>query len=533
MNGKFFELKKEKQDRMINAALKVFAVNGYRHASTDDIVKEAGISKGLLFHYFDNKLGAYQFVYDYSVRYMSLELSTFVGIRERDVFEVMKLIQTARLDAMKEYPYMQQFLARSTYEDVNEVLLYVGQKKDILENAYQDVYRRINFAALPQGTDGRLLFQLMDHAAEGLIMEHFRDYDYVNQTVHSNYTYHLKQRVPPHAGFPLYNEGDYNTYAVERFPDSVVFSVNGQRTFCYPRYHKGDEGQFPFSNYDYYLILDAQVGCDGSPSIDMSKLPVALRIDYVRYYELDTKSDMIPEPKDFQQPKAKKKKLRKIVYDQETHYENPDEYHLVVKCGKATISGNRNWAKSTLMQLKDENGRIANLEVHDYAACPYRGITLDAQKCRLSAEEMTSLLDLMALYKLNYFQWDGEGGFTAEEIDKLREHARDCGINMVEDISHIPDVSLLNLRDDEQVSAMNQVFLNKAVGNGAFLYLDSFEADDVVTLMAFAERYWRGGDAGAVEDGVVSPAASSLANFMEKAKIHCSDLNIKTASDDF
>ena len=38
MNSKFFELKKEKQDRMINAALKVFAVNGYRHASTDDVV---------------------------------------------------------------------------------------------------------------------------------------------------------------------------------------------------------------------------------------------------------------------------------------------------------------------------------------------------------------------------------------------------------------------------------------------------------------------------------------------------------------
>ena len=52
MNEKFFDLKKEKQDRMINAALKVFALNGYRHASTDDIVREAAISKGLLFHYF-------------------------------------------------------------------------------------------------------------------------------------------------------------------------------------------------------------------------------------------------------------------------------------------------------------------------------------------------------------------------------------------------------------------------------------------------------------------------------------------------
>ena len=45
MNEKFFDLKKEKQDRMINAALKVFAENGFRRASTDEMVKEAGISK--------------------------------------------------------------------------------------------------------------------------------------------------------------------------------------------------------------------------------------------------------------------------------------------------------------------------------------------------------------------------------------------------------------------------------------------------------------------------------------------------------
>lgn len=52
MNNKFFDAAKEKQDRIINAALQVFAVNGYRHASTDEIVRIAGISKGLLFHYF-------------------------------------------------------------------------------------------------------------------------------------------------------------------------------------------------------------------------------------------------------------------------------------------------------------------------------------------------------------------------------------------------------------------------------------------------------------------------------------------------
>ena len=86
MNEKIFKLKKEKQDRMINAALKIFAVNGYQKASTDDIVKEAGISKGLLFHYFGSKAGVYTFMYEYSSRFMTMELERAVSLREKDLF---------------------------------------------------------------------------------------------------------------------------------------------------------------------------------------------------------------------------------------------------------------------------------------------------------------------------------------------------------------------------------------------------------------------------------------------------------------
>lgn len=175
MNGKFFDLKKEKQNRMINAALKVFAINGYRHASTDDIVKEAGISKGLLFHYFGSKFGVYQFVYDYSVRYMTLELSTCVSSTARDLFEILKQTQTARMNAVRGYPYMQQFLARSLTEDTGEILLAIAQKRDILENAYQEIYSRIDYDVLPYGINGNELHRMLEHAAEGLLAEHFAD----------------------------------------------------------------------------------------------------------------------------------------------------------------------------------------------------------------------------------------------------------------------------------------------------------------------------------------------------------------------
>ena len=93
MNEKFFDLKQEKQDRMINAALKIFAKNGYKHASTDEIVAEASISKGLLFHYFGSKQGLYDFLYDYSVRFLMLETKSLVPETETDYFRIMKLLE--------------------------------------------------------------------------------------------------------------------------------------------------------------------------------------------------------------------------------------------------------------------------------------------------------------------------------------------------------------------------------------------------------------------------------------------------------
>ena len=173
MNAKFFDLKKEKQDRMINAALKVFALNGYRHASTDDIVKEAGISKGLLFHYFENKAGIYEFVYEYSVRYMLLELSTKVSRRESDLFEVMKQVEMARMDAMKGYPYMQYFLNVCEHEEVSEALIAIEDKKEILDAEYERIQEQISYENL--AADGVKVQKMMELTVEGLLYEKVRE----------------------------------------------------------------------------------------------------------------------------------------------------------------------------------------------------------------------------------------------------------------------------------------------------------------------------------------------------------------------
>lgn len=173
MNEKFFDLKKEKQDRMINAALKLFAMNGYGHASTDDIVREAGISKGLLFHYFISKLGLYSFVYDYSVRYMMLELSTGVSAKETDYFELLGQMKQAQLQVMKNYPYMLQFLNKSKEENVSEALVETEDKRNILSGYYSEVLERADLSKFRKETDIKRLTKIIDYTVEGLMKEHF------------------------------------------------------------------------------------------------------------------------------------------------------------------------------------------------------------------------------------------------------------------------------------------------------------------------------------------------------------------------
>lgn len=168
MNDKFFDLKKEKQDRMINAALKVFAFQGYKHASTDEIVKEAGISKGLLFHYFGSKIGTYEFVYEYSVRYMLLEL-TAVDKEETDFYRILAGIEDAKLQALRNYPYMQQFLIRAAKEEDMEAVSVIAEKRDEYHARYKEFLSAADWTKLAEGIDVDKLLRIIDYTVRGIM----------------------------------------------------------------------------------------------------------------------------------------------------------------------------------------------------------------------------------------------------------------------------------------------------------------------------------------------------------------------------
>lgn len=151
MEEKFFDLKKEKQDRIFNAAMEIFAVNGYDNGSTQEIVKKAGISKGLLFHYFETKKELYYFLYDYCFRVLQLEVRSSSPATGEDYFDLVYRLVDIETTIMGHYPYMIAFLEKGAevkdpeldkmqdmYADYRKLLSDYLEKADI-ENLRPEV----------------------------------------------------------------------------------------------------------------------------------------------------------------------------------------------------------------------------------------------------------------------------------------------------------------------------------------------------------------------------------------------------------
>lgn len=116
------------------------------------------------------------------------------------------------------------------------------------------------------------------------IMEHLNYDNIVYQTIHTYYSYTLGIKDPVSGGTNKINKDDYNIYALELHPDKLVFFVNDNHTFTYPRIETDKEGQFPFDN-DFYLLIDMQLGGSWVGSVDPKELPVEMHIDWVRFYK--------------------------------------------------------------------------------------------------------------------------------------------------------------------------------------------------------------------------------------------------------
>ncbi|GMQ64516.1 TetR/AcrR family transcriptional regulator [Vallitalea maricola] len=132
----FNKIKKEKQYKIINSAMEEFGKYGYEKASTNNIVSNANISKGLLFHYFGSKQGLFDFLINYSFEVMIKEINEKVNWEKMDIFERLKEIFMIKMKVSRKYPSIFHFFnIIIEYKSVDEIM-----KEDRVSNLLSKIY---------------------------------------------------------------------------------------------------------------------------------------------------------------------------------------------------------------------------------------------------------------------------------------------------------------------------------------------------------------------------------------------------------
>ena len=176
MNEKFFKLPAERQQAIINAGYRVFSRDSYRKSPMSGIAEEAGISKSLLFFYFQNKKELYLFLWqncvDTTIRYMS----EYGCYEQTDLFEMLRRGMRAKLHIMRNYPYMGAFSIKAFCERDPQVHAEIHEVYGKYRNhSVQSTLARLDPEQFIEGIDLSMMYREMYLAAEGYLWEALQD----------------------------------------------------------------------------------------------------------------------------------------------------------------------------------------------------------------------------------------------------------------------------------------------------------------------------------------------------------------------
>lgn len=187
MYESFENLSDEKRNRIIEASMKEFSEKGYMRASTNEIVKNAGISKGLLFHYFKSKKNLFLYLFDRIVDEFVAAFYEFIDDSSSDIFDRLMSWTIVKFRLYYRKPLEYRFLTVSIYdspEEIKEDILkrYEGINREVLEKFMEnldlssfrkdvDINRALSFIMTSIEAIGNNYIKMYNHDIDKLVAD--------------------------------------------------------------------------------------------------------------------------------------------------------------------------------------------------------------------------------------------------------------------------------------------------------------------------------------------------------------------------
>lgn len=131
----FLKLDEDKQERVVRAAISEFHTNGFEKAKIETIADNAGVAKGSIYQYFEDKKELFLYSVTWSMEYFMKEIDKHTPLKEMDVFDYLLKDGRKRFELVKHENTLLMF-----YQDIlsgkfgeltkaiNEELWKIGDK---------------------------------------------------------------------------------------------------------------------------------------------------------------------------------------------------------------------------------------------------------------------------------------------------------------------------------------------------------------------------------------------------------------------
>ena len=151
----------------MNAAMKQFVQSGYERASTNEIVKDANISKGSLFNYFHNKKDLYFYLIEHAIKVID-GIYDEIDWSERDLFKRIGQVGLIKLKIQQKYPLVFDFLQSIVQEQAGEVKQDIEHiRSSILNNGLNKIYENIDMSKFREEVDPQKALHILNWTMVG------------------------------------------------------------------------------------------------------------------------------------------------------------------------------------------------------------------------------------------------------------------------------------------------------------------------------------------------------------------------------
>ncbi|AKA68808.1 TetR/AcrR family transcriptional regulator [Clostridium scatologenes] len=181
MYENFEKISEEKKNRIIKAALKEFAIKGYEEASTNNIVKEAGISKGMIFHYFENKKNLYLYILDYCSELYFEKTKEICEKSHNSAFEKFNQLLEERTEWLKGEMYLGIIISNALLCNLPNELQAIATEKtqSLIERMKKVMLNNIDTLDFNENVDLNKVFDMFSFIFQALTMRYLKKYSFI------------------------------------------------------------------------------------------------------------------------------------------------------------------------------------------------------------------------------------------------------------------------------------------------------------------------------------------------------------------